>query len=127
MTNYQECTTQWQNLEEILRYLKITMKNRKKFNQIVMRMEHAKGREKKRLQLDANALAGDLLIDGIYYRKRAHDLDGIKIAQNQITFAEFEALLYFAEVTGEDRTKWFYDFLSVYPWITSAWDKRNAA
>lgn len=103
------------------------MKNRKKFNQIVMRMEHAKGREKKRLQLDANALAGDLLIDGIYYRKRAHDLDGIKIAQNQITFAEFEALLYFAEVTGEDRTKWFYDFLSVYPWITSAWDKRNAA
>lgn len=125
MTNYQECTTQWQNLEQLFRCLRITMRNRKKYDQIVMHKNHANGAERKRLQRAADALAADLLIDGSYYRKRAHDLDGIKIAKGQVSFEEFEALLYFAEVTGEDREKWFYDFSSVYPWITYAWDKRN--
>lgn len=127
MTNYQECTRQWQELEELLRHLKITMRNRREHHQMVLRMENAEGEEREQLQNSAGHVAADLITAGSYYKKKRHDLDGIKIAQNQISFDEFEALLYFAEVTGEDRTKWFYDFSSVYPWITYAWDKRKSA
>ena len=105
------------------------MRKRKELEQAKLRILHtnSNGAERQRARREYNTLFKELLEARSYYRRRRHFLDGIKIVQNQISFDEFEALLYFAKVTGEDRTKWFYDFASVYPWITYAWDKHNAA
>ena len=127
MTNYQKCTTQWQMLEELLKNLKITMKTRSLYEQALQRMNTTEETKEHYFHEEAAALADELLSNENYYKKRKHDLDGIKIDKGQVSFEEFEALLYFAKVTGEDREKWFYNFSAIYPWITLAWDKKNVA
>ncbi len=76
------------------------------------------------LIISYNKLKSELSEENMFYEKLAHAFDGMKITKKQLTPKEFKAILYFAMVTGIDRTQLFECFGTMYRHITYAWDKK---
>lgn len=67
----------------------------------------------------------ELRIERDYYRNISIFLKGLKIKKKQVTFEEFESLLYFLCTTGLKPEDLFEHFCEMYPWITYGFIKRN--
>lgn len=116
---------QLRELERLLPMLKKTLKKYQEARRLqdVLKNYNYSEKEVQECEKEIAKLADEYGVERKYYENVGGFLKGMKIRRRQVSWREFEALLFFMLVTGIRKEELFENFGEMYPWIVSMFER----